>query len=129
MAAGLVIDGDRVLLTQRLADGAMPLKWEFPGGKIEAGESPEQALVRELQEEVGVAVRVGVIWEVLWHSYPDFDLLMLVYPCVVTGVSEPLCCEVADLAWVVPGEMQSYDILEADAPMVRRLLEEGLPRI
>ena len=129
MAAGLVIDGGRVLITQRLADRAMPLKWEFPGGKIEPGESPERALVRELQEEIGVEVRVGAIWDVLWHAYPDFDLLMLVYPCVVVGESEPRCCEVEDLAWVFPTEMQSYDILEADGPMVRRLLAEGVPGI
>jgi 8-oxo-dGTP diphosphatase len=127
VVAGLLIDGERVLITQRRKDQPMPLKWEFPGGKMEAGESPEAALKRELLEEIGVEVRVGAVWEVLWHAYPDFDLLMLVYPCSASGEGEPRCCEVADLAWVWPSEMPSYDILEADAPIVERLQDEGVP--
>jgi 8-oxo-dGTP diphosphatase len=127
VVAGLLINGGQVLITQRRSDQPMPLKWEFPGGKIEAGESPETALVRELQEEIGVGVRVCPVWEVLWHPYPEFDLLMLVYPCAIVGEGEPRCCEVADLAWVLPSEMKSYDILEADAPMVDRLLGDGVP--
>ncbi len=127
MVAGMLIDGDRVLISQRRKDQPMPLKWEFPGGKMEAGESPEAALKRELGEELGVEVRIGVVWEVLWHAYPDFDLLMLVYPCSASPGQEAGCCEVADLAWVLPSEMKSYDILEADAPMVERLLDEGVP--
>jgi 8-oxo-dGTP diphosphatase len=129
VVAGLLIEGGRVLITQRREDQPMPLKWEFPGGKIEEGESPEAALRRELREEIGVEVRVGVVWEVLWHAYPDFDLLMLVYPCSATGDEQPRCCEVADLAWVLPSEMKSYDILEADAPMVKRLCDEGVPAL
>ncbi len=125
--AGLVVDGAKVLITKRRADQAMGLKWEFPGGKIEAGESPPQALERELNEEIGAQVEVGSIWEVLFHRYPDFDLLMLVYPCKLVPGQSARCCEVADLAWVGPAEMKAYDILEADAPMVDRLLREGVP--
>lgn len=127
VVAGLVIKDGQVLITQRRSDQPMPLKWEFPGGKIEAGEGPEKALIRELREEIGVEVRVGVVWEVLWHPYPEFDLLMLVYPCALAGPEDPRCCEVADLAWVRPSEMKSYDILEADAPMVDRLIRDGVP--
>jgi 8-oxo-dGTP diphosphatase len=127
VVAGLVVDGERILITQRRADQPMPLKWEFPGGKIEAGESPTRALRRELREEIGAAVELGGIWEVLYHSYPEFDLLMLIYPCRLVGDAAAQCCEVADLAWVLPSEMQSYDILEADAPLVDRLVAEGIP--
>ena len=108
---------------------SLPLKWEFPGGKMEMGESPEVALRRELKEEIDVDVRVGRIWDVLTFAYPDFDLLMLVYPCQILANDKARCCEVADLAWVVPQEMASYDILEADSPLVERLQIEWLPVI
>lgn len=127
MVAGLIVEGGRVLLTQRTAEQSMPLKWEFPGGKMEAGESPEEALARELQEEIGVQVEVGRVWDTLFVTYPDFDLLMLTYSCQLIGAKRPRCQEVADLAWVEPAAMVKLDILEADAPMVKRLLTEGPP--
>jgi len=118
--------GEQILVTQRTAQQPMPLKWEFPGGKIEPGETPEEALRRELHEELAVRVEVGKIYEVLAHSYPSFDLLMLVYPCRLVGEGNPELREVADMAWVKPLEMRAFDILEADAPLVERLIEEGV---
>src|SRR5687768_15766364 len=80
VVAGVIVGGDRrILITQRRADQALPLKWEFPGGKVEPGEAPADALVRELAEELGVTASVGRIWDVLFHAYPSFDLVMLVY--------------------------------------------------
>ena len=127
VVAGLVARADgRVLITQRTAAQSLPLKWEFPGGKVEAGEAPVAALARELREEIGVGVAVGRIWDVLFHAYPDFDLVMLVYACrIVDG--EPRAVEVADLAWVLPGELSRWDILTADRPLVDRLVAEGPP--
>jgi 8-oxo-dGTP diphosphatase len=129
VVAGLIIGDDgRVLITQRRADQSLPLQWEFPGGKVEAGEAPVAALVRELREEIGVEVAVGRIWDVLFHAYPAFDLVMLVYACrIVDG--EPRAVEVADLRWVAPGELPSWDILPADRPLVQRLVNEGLPEL
>ena len=125
VVAGLVVDRDRVLITQRRADQPLPLQWELPGGKIEAGESPEIALARELREELGVGVEIHRVWDVLFHAYPDYDVLMLVYRCrIVDG--EPACVEVADLAWCLPAELSGYDILPADAPLIRRLVDEGV---
>ncbi len=128
VVAGLIIGDDgRVLITQRRADQPLPLQWEFPGGKVEAGESPVEALTRELREEIGVEVAVGRIWDVLFHAYPDFDLVMLVYACRITD-GEPRPVEVADLAWMattaLPGD---FDILPADRPLVDRLIAEGPP--
>jgi 8-oxo-dGTP diphosphatase len=125
VVAGMCVRGDRVLITQRRADQPLPLQWEFPGGKIEPGESPEVALVRELREELGVEVEVGRVWDVLFHAYPDYDVLMLVYRCRILD-GEPAKVEVADLAWCLPGELGGYDILPADAPLILRLVDEGV---
>jgi 8-oxo-dGTP diphosphatase len=127
VVAGLIIGDDlRVLITQRRADQALALQWEFPGGKVEPGEAPVAALVRELREELGVTVAVGRIWDVLFHAYPAFDLVMLVYACrIVDGSPRPV--EVADLAWVAAHDLARWDILPADRPLVERLGREKLP--
>jgi len=129
VVAGLIVGDDRrVLITQRRADQALPLQWELPGGKVEPGESPERALVRELCEELGVVVRVGRIWDVLFHPYPEFDLVMLVYACRLEAGQVPRPVEVADLAWVRTEELPgSWDILPADRPLMARLVGEGPP--
>jgi 8-oxo-dGTP diphosphatase len=126
VVAGLLARDGRVLITQRRADQALPLQWEFPGGKVEPGEAPTAALARELAEEIGVGVEVGRIWEVLFHAYPAFDLVMLVYACrLVEG--EPRAIEVADVAWVETAKLPGWDILPADRPLVDRLVSEGPP--
>ena len=124
VVAGLIVDdAGRVLWTKRRADQAMPLQWELPGGKVEPGEAPVAALARELREELGVVVEVGPIWEVLFHPYAAFDLVMLVYRCRTVEV--PRCVEVADLAWRAPDRAGDLDVLPADAPLVARLAREG----
>jgi 8-oxo-dGTP diphosphatase len=132
VVAGLIIGGDdRILITQRRADQPLGGRWEFPGGKVEPGEAPIDALVRELREEIGVTVAVGRIWDVLFHAYPDFDLVMLVYLCRIAtdsaGAAEPSAVEVADLAWVPAADLGAWDILPADRPLVERLRREGVP--
>jgi 8-oxo-dGTP diphosphatase len=127
VVAGLVIDDGRVLITQRRADQALPLKWEFPGGKVEPGEAPAAALRRELLEEVGAACEVGRVWDVLFHPYPAFDLVMIVYRCHLEPGQAVRAVEVADLRWLLPVELPAWDILVADAPLVQRLLREGCP--
>ncbi len=129
VVAGLIVDGDRVLITQRREDQSLPLKWEFPGGKVEPGESPTDALGRELMEEIGAQVAVGRIWDVLHHAYDDFDLVMLVYGCRLEPGQKARCVEVADMAWCLPKELSKWDILVADQPLVDRLQSEGIPQI
>ena len=128
VVAGLLVD-DRglVLITQRRADQPLGGLWEFPGGKIEPGESPSAALVRELREELGAAVEVGPVWDVLHHVYPTFELLMIVYRCRLAAGAAAAAVEVADLLWVPPGELRGHDILPADRPLVERLVVEGPP--
>jgi 8-oxo-dGTP diphosphatase len=131
VVAGLIVGDDgRVVITQRRADQALPLQWEFPGGKVEPGESPVAALERELVEEIDARVVVGRIWDVLFHPYPDFDLVMLVYACRLAPGAVPRVHTVADLVWARPDELPGvWDILPADRPLIDRLRAEGVPAI
>ncbi len=123
VVAALVRRSGRVLLSRRRADQPMPLKWELPGGKIEPGEPPEAALVREIQEELGCGVEVGPIYDVVFHAYADFDLYMLVYRCEVTS-GEPRAVEVAEVAWVERARLRDVDWLPADRELAGRLAAE-----
>jgi len=124
VVAALVRNANAVLLSQRRADQSFPLSWEFPGGKIEPGESPEFALVREIQEELGCTVKVGQVVDVVFHAYADFDLYMLLYACeVVDGVPHPV--EVAAVSWVPLDQMLTLPMPPADLPLVQRLLEKA----
>jgi|KBSMisStandDraft_5_1062788.scaffolds.fasta_scaffold1912926_1 8-oxo-dGTP diphosphatase len=127
VVAALCKDGEgRILLTQRRADQPMPLKWEFPGGKVEPGEAPVDALAREIREELGCDARVGRIDEVVFHAYAEFDLYMLVYACTLVGT--PRAVEVADVRWVPPRELGGFDVLPADVALVARLAAEAANR-
>ena len=125
VVAALVRDGaGRVLLSRRREDQPMGGMWEFPGGKVEPGESPVEALAREIREELGVGCRVGQIFDVVFHRYSQFDLLMLVYSCFLEG--DPRAVEVAALSWVEPARLPEFPVLPADAPLVDRLAAEAL---
>jgi 8-oxo-dGTP diphosphatase len=112
----------QVLLAQRRADQSLPLMWEFPGGKVEAGESPQAALAREIHEELGCRVRVGERIETLRHAYPDFDLDMPVYRVVVTE-GEPRAVTVAAVRWVPYAELAGLPMPPADIPLAEKLAE------
>jgi 8-oxo-dGTP diphosphatase len=131
VVAGLIVGADgRVLISQRRADQSLPLQWEFPGGKVEPGEAPAAALARELREELGAEAEVGRIWDVLFHAYPDFDIVMLVYHCRLRPGEVARPVEVAEVVWATPAEIDGgpWSILPADRPLVVRLAAEGVPR-
>src|SRR5689334_17913084 len=127
-AALLVNDGGEVLISKRMDDQAQGGFWEFPGGKMEPGESPTETLAREIREELGCEIAIGRVYDVMFHRYPTFDVLMIVYTCAVRGAAQPTCVAVADLAWVPAGDLGRYPILPADEPIVRRLITEGAPK-
>ncbi len=124
VVAALVRRAGLVLVSRRRADQPMPLLWEFPGGKIEPGESPVAALAREVTEELGCEVEVGRIEDVVFHAYPGFDLIMLVYACRVTG-GVPHAVSVAEIAWVAPTALPGMDLLPADFPLAHKLAAEA----
>ena len=123
VVAGLIIGDDRrVLITQRRADQNMPLQWEFPGGKVEAGERPEETLIRELEEELAIVVKEACLAPLTFasHSYPEFQLLMPLYVCRRwEGTVMPR--EGQQLAWVRPNRLREYPMPEADIPLIPHL--------
>lgn len=120
VSAVALIDRDgRVLLAQRPAGKRMAGLWEFPGGKIETGETPEAALIRELGEELGIDTAESCLAPLTFasHSYDDFHLLMLVYVCRKwSGTPRPL--EGGELAWVRASRLRDYDMPPADIPLI-----------
>jgi len=122
VVAALVRDAGKVLMSRRRADQPMPLLWEFPGGKVEPGEHPHAALVREVREELGCDLEVGGIHDVVFHAYPEFDLYMLVYEGRITaGAPRPI--QVGEVAWVPVAELPALDLLPADYPLARALAQ------
>ncbi len=122
VAAALVDGAGRVLIAQRPAGKSLGGLWEFPGGKVEPGEGLEEALVRELKEELDVTVRADALHPFAFasHAYPEFNLLM---PLYLTRVWDgaPRAMEAQALAWVTPCELNDYPMPPADLPLVARL--------
>lgn len=120
VAAAVVVDNGRVLLTKRAEGQHLAGLWEFPGGKLESGESPEEALVRECREECGIEIAVAEILDATFHRYPEKDVLLLFYRCsLVSGEVRHL--HVADHAWVEPKELGRYEFPPADARVIARI--------
>ncbi len=118
------VDADgRVLLAQRPQGKPMAGLWEFPGGKVEAGETPEQTLVRETEEELGVVVRPACLAPLTFasHAYPDFHLLMPLYVCR-RWEGTMTAKEGQRLAWVRPNRLRDYPMPPADEPLVAHLM-------
>ncbi|WP_321392659.1 (deoxy)nucleoside triphosphate pyrophosphohydrolase [uncultured Desulfuromusa sp.] len=123
VCAAVVFHQQKILLTLRPEDKKLGGYWEFPGGKIEKGESPQLALQRELREELDIEVGVGALLETVHHSYEWGDVKILAYTCTwKSGTIKHL--EVADHSWVAPENLLDYDILTADRPIIRKLQEQ-----
>ena len=125
VAACALVDADgRVLLAQRPSDKSMAGLWEFPGGKVEAGERPEEALIRELREELGISVQEACLAPLSFasHSYPTFHLLMPLFICRRwQGIAQP--CEGQLLKWVRPAKLRDFPMPPADVPLIPALVE------
>ncbi len=123
VAAGLIANkdgGPPFLLSRRLPNAHLAGYWEFPGGKLEAGEDPVSALKRELQEELGIEVSVGNVYAVGHHVYDTKTVLLLVYEATLVA-GRPTCKEVAEIRWFEPSELVNLELPPADEPITARL--------
>lgn len=113
-----IIEADGlVLIAQRSVSMSMPLKWEFPGGKFHAGESPDECLRRELMEELSIEVEVLVPLPPASHDYPDFSITLYPFICKVLS-GEMHLHEHSAIRWVLPDDLCRVDLAEADMPVV-----------
>ncbi|HEY1361323.1 MAG TPA: 8-oxo-dGTP diphosphatase MutT [Xanthobacteraceae bacterium] len=124
VAACALVDVDgRVLIAQRPAGKPMAGLWEFPGGKVQSGERPEETLIRELKEELGIVVNAACLAPLTFasHAYPDFHLLMPLYVCR-RWEGTPTALEGQSLAWVRPNRLRDYRMPPADEPLIPHLM-------
>jgi 8-oxo-dGTP diphosphatase len=124
VAAALIDADDRVLIAQRPKGKQLADLWEFPGGKVDAGERPEEALIRELAEELGITVKPACLAPLTFasHSYDDFHLLMPLYVCRRwEGFVQPR--EGQGLKWVRAKDLRDYPMPPADGPLIPPLIE------
>jgi 8-oxo-dGTP diphosphatase len=119
VAAALVAPDGRILLQQRAQGRAMAGLWEFPGGKVEEGETPEAALVRELREELGIEARAADLVPACFASAPNGDrhMILLLYLCRIWR-GEPRALDAEALAWVRPADMRALAMPPADVPLI-----------
>ena len=120
VVAALIWDGDKFLICQRPAHKARGLLWEFVGGKVEPGETKEQALVRECQEELAVTLSVGDVFMEVNHQYPDLNVHLTLFNAVINE-GTPQLLEHNDIRWITPGEIPQYDFCPADETILERL--------
>ena len=124
VAAAVIVEAGRVLVTQRKAGAHLAGMWEFPGGKVEAGEDPRDALRRELEEELGIASSIGDIVDVAFHRYDDADkaVLLLFYEATRTRESrEPRALDVAAFAWATEAELAPEKFPPADVAVLAKV--------
>jgi 8-oxo-dGTP diphosphatase len=127
VAAALILREDKILICQRTRHQTMPLKWEFPGGTIEPGEKPEQALHRELEEELGIRATVGNKVATIAHRYGNGGTVELHFFLVHQFTGEIENRIFHDVRWVSREELPDYDFLEADVGLVKDIAEGKVP--
>jgi len=123
VVAALIKDGNKFMICRRPPHKARGLLWEFVGGKVEPGETKEQALVRECREELCVTVKVGGVFCEVVHKYPDITVHLTLFCAeIISGV--PKLLEHVDIKWITPDEISGYDFCPADKEILEKIKEE-----
>jgi 8-oxo-dGTP diphosphatase len=121
VVAALIVKDDRILICQRTRHQAMPLKWEFPGGKVEPEEAPADALCRELEEELGIRAKPGPRVAIIRHTYSKDAAVELHFYTVKSWQGEIENRIFRDIRWATRQELPDYDFLEADIVLIKEL--------
>lgn len=122
VVAALIWDKDKFMICQRPAHKARGLLWEFVGGKVEPGETKEQALIRECQEELAVTLSIGDVFMDVVHEYPDLTVhLTLFNAAILEGI--PKKREHNDIKWITPSEISNYEFCPADVEILKKITE------
>lgn len=121
VVAALIWDNERFMICQRPANKARGLLWEFVGGKVENGETKEQALIRECQEELAITLNVNEIFMDVLHEYPDITVHLTLFNAVIAeGVPQKL--EHNDIRWITPRQIPQYDFCPADEVLLQEII-------
>ena len=123
VVAALIWDQNKFMICQRPAHKTRGLLWEFVGGKVEPGETKEQALIRECREELAVTLRVGEVFMDVIHEYPDLTVHLTLFNAVISE-GTPQVLEHNDICWIVSKEISRYDFCLVDVEILRRLQHE-----
>ena len=121
VVAAVIERGGLILIGQRQSTARHPLKWEFPGGKVDPEETPDRALVRELQEELAIEARIDGEITRYEYQYPGRAAILLIFYRVTQFVGDPVNRAFEKIAWVSPEELPKYDFLEGDVDFIRTL--------
>ena len=122
VVAALIWQGDKFMICQRSAHKVRGLLWEFVGGKVEPGETKEQALIRECREELAVTLAVGDVFMDVVHEYPDLTVHLTLFNATIAE-GEPQKLEHTDIQWITPNEIPNYEFCPADEEILKKIIE------
>ena len=122
VVAALIWDNDKFMICQRPSNKARALLWEFVGGKVELGETNEQALIRECKEELDILLSVGDVFMDVIHEYPDLTVHLTLFNATIAD-GEPQKLEHNDIKWITPSEISNYEFCPADEEILARICE------
>ena len=127
VVAALIWQGNKFMICQRPANKARALLWEFVGGKVEKGETKEQALIRECKEELNILLSVGDVFMDVVHEYPDLTVHLTLFNAAIAK-GEPQKLEHNDIQWITPNEITNYEFCPADEEILDRLIESHIEK-